>query len=93
MFQVRYRTIVPTGHVPIRRYFKIEFVFNRAKYTAQPRPVDPEKRKLQAKAIELRSSGWSLPAIAKYLKISVGSVWNMTHANTSEHRDKLDSIE
>ena len=59
------------------RYFKIEFAFNRAKYHAQPRPVDPAKIQLQAQVIELRSKGWSFPAIAKQLDISVGTAWNM----------------
>jgi hypothetical protein len=46
-------------------------------YQAQPRVVDPSKLELQAKVIELRSQGWSFPAIAKNLGISVGTAWNM----------------
>ena len=59
------------------RYFKLEFAFNRAKYQARPRPIDPQKLELQAKVVELRSQGWSFPAIAKRLNISVGSAWIM----------------
>ena len=60
------------------RYFRVEFAFNRAKYKAQPRPIDPTKLNLQAQVIELRSNGWSFPAIAKHLSISVGTAWNIT---------------
>jgi hypothetical protein len=62
------------------RYFKVEFAFNRAKYRAQPRPNDPTRMQLQAQVIELRSKGWSFPAIARHLGISIGTAWNM--ANT-----------
>ena len=64
------------------RYFKLEFAFNRAKYQAQSRPVDPAKVELQAQAIKLRSNGWSFPAIAARLRISVGTVWNMVKDKT-----------
>ena len=60
------------------RYFSVEFAFNRAKYKAQPRPIDPTKLKLQAEVIELRSLGWSFPAIAKHLNMGIGTVWNMS---------------
>jgi hypothetical protein len=46
-------------------------------YHAQPRPIDPAKVKLQAQVIELRLNGWSFPAIAKHLDISVGTAWNL----------------
>ena len=82
-----------TGRRTYPRYFKLEFVFHRAKYKAQPRPTDPAKIELQAKVVELCSQGWSFPAIAKHLDISVGTAWNMTRANTPECRDKLDSLE
>ena len=59
------------------RYFKLEFAFNRAKHIAQPRTVDPAKLELQTQVIGLRSKGWSFPAIAKHLNISVGTAWNM----------------
>ena len=59
------------------RYFKLEFGFHRAKYKAQPRPINPAKVELQAQVIELHSKGWSFPAIAKHLDISVGTAWNM----------------
>ena len=68
-----------TGRRTYPRYFKLEFAFHRAKYISQPRSIDPAKIELQAKVIELRSKGWSFPAIAKYLKISIGSVWNVAN--------------
>ena len=71
----------------------MQFAFNRAKYIAQPRPVDSAKVELQAQVIELRLRGWSFPAIAKHLDISVGTAWNMTKANIAEYGDKLDSLE
>ena len=82
-----------TGRRTYPRYFKLEFAFNRAIYHSQPRPIDPAKIELQAKVIELRSQGWSFPAIAKHLDISVGTAWNMTNANAAAFRDKLDSLE
>ena len=85
--------VVPTGNRTYPRYFKIEFAFHRAKYTSQPRSVDPAKVELRAQVIELRSKGWSFPAIARYLNISVGTAWNMTNANVAEYGDKLDSLE
>ena len=75
-FQIQYNVIVRTGRRTYLRYFKLEFAFRRAAYQACPRANDPTKVELQAKVIELRSSGWSFPAIAKYLDISVGTVWN-----------------
>jgi len=60
------------------RYFTVEFAFHRAKYTSQPHPVDPAKIKLQAQVVELRSRGWSFPAISKYLNNSVGTAWNIS---------------
>ena len=59
------------------RYFKLEFAFQRAKYQAQARVVDPAKIELQALVIDLRLDGWSFPAIARHLDISVGTAWNM----------------
>ncbi len=44
---------------------------------SQPRPIDPAKIKIQEQVVELRSLGWSFPAIAKHLNISVGTVWNV----------------
>ena len=76
-FQIQYNIIVRTGRRTSPRYFKIEFTFNRAKYPAQPRPIDPEKTELQVKVIELRSKGLSYPTIAKFLNISVGTTWNL----------------
>jgi hypothetical protein len=67
-----------TGRRTYPRYFRIEFAFNRAKYVAQPRPIDPTKLELQAKVVELQSKGWSYPAIAKHLGINVGTAWNIT---------------
>ena len=92
-FQIQYNIIVRTGRRTYPRYFKIKFAFNRAKYHAQPRSIDPAKVELQAQVIELRLRGWSFPAIAKHLGISVGTAWNMTKANVAEPRDKLDSLE
>jgi hypothetical protein len=69
--------LLRTGRRTYLRYFKVEFAFHRAKYTAQPPAVDPAKVELQAQVIRLRLIGWSFPAIAKQLKISVGSVWNI----------------
>jgi hypothetical protein len=73
------------GRCAYPRYFKLDFAFYRAKYTTQPRAADPEKLKLQAKAIELRFIGWSFPAIAKHLGISVETVWNMPKHKSHNH--------
>ena len=67
-----------TGSRTYPRYCKLEFAFNRAKRIAQPRTVDSAKIELQAQVIELRLVGWSFPAIAKYLDISVGTAWNLS---------------
>jgi hypothetical protein len=93
VFKAEGTNIVPTGHRTYPRYFKLEFAFHRAKYVAQLRPIDSEKMELQTKVVELRLKGWSFPAIARYLDISVGTVWNMTHVNIPEHCDNLDSLE
>jgi hypothetical protein len=69
--------LLRTGRRTYPRYFKLEFAFARAKYINQPRPIDSAKKELQGKVIELRSEGWSFPAIAKYLNISVGTAWNI----------------
>ena len=69
--------MVPTGRRTYPRYFKLEFVFNRAQYKAQLRPIDPAKIEIQTQVIGLRSKGWSFPTIAKHLNISVGTAWNM----------------
>ena len=82
-----------TGRRTYPRYFRVEFAFNRAKYYLQPRLIDPAKVTLRAQVIALRSKGWSFPAIAKHLDISVGTAWNMTKANVAEYGDKLDSLE
>ena len=66
-----------TGRRTYPGYFKLEFGFNRAKYAFQPRSIDPARVELQAQVIELRSSGWSVPRIARDLGISVGTVWNL----------------
>ena len=71
-----------TGRRTYPRYFKLEFAFHRAKYYAQPRPIDPAKVELRAQVIELRLRGWSFPAIAKHLNISVGTVWNLAKYET-----------
>ena len=76
-FQIQYNIIVRTGRRTYPRYFKLEFAFHRAKYQSQPRPINPAKVELQVQVIELRLRGWSFPAIAKQLKISVGTAWNM----------------
>ncbi|MBA3868338.1 MAG: helix-turn-helix domain-containing protein [Anaerolineae bacterium] len=76
-FQIQYNIIVRTGRRTYPRYFRVEFAFNRAVYRYRPRQVEPAKKQLQAKVIELRSSGWSYPEIAKHLNISVGTAWNM----------------
>ncbi len=82
-----------TGRRTYPRYFRVEFAFDRAKYIARLHPIDPAKVELQAQVIELRLRGWSFPAIAKHLDISVGTAWNMTKANVAEYGDKLDSVE
>jgi hypothetical protein len=76
-FQIQYNIIVRTGSRTYPRYFKLQFAFNRAIYRTQPRLIDPAKVKLIAQVGELRSKGWSFPAIAKHLDISVGTAWNM----------------
>ena len=78
-FQIQYNIIVRTGRRPYPRYFKLEFAFNRAKYKAQPCPVDPARIELQAQVIQLRLRGWSFPAIARHLDISVGTAWNLSN--------------
>ena len=82
-FQIQYNIIVRMGRRTYPRYFRVEFAFNRARYHAQPRRIAPAKEKLQAQVIELRSKGWSFPAIAKHLDISVGTVWKM-----AKHKSK-----
>ena len=82
-FQIQYNIIVRTGRRTYPRYFKLEFAFHRAKYQSQPRPINPAKVELQAQVIKLRSKGWSFPAIAKYLDISVGTAWNMVRNGKS----------
>jgi hypothetical protein len=74
----RIYTVVLSGRRTYPRYFKLEFAFHRAKYTSQPRHIDPAKIQLQAQVIDLRSKEWSFPAIAKHLNISVGTAWNLT---------------
>ena len=74
---MRYSIVVPTGRRTYPRYFKLEVAFHRAKYQSQPRPINPAKLELQTQVIELRSQGWSFPAIAKHLDISVGNAWNL----------------
>ena len=69
--------VVPRGRRTYPRYFRLDFAFHRAKYTSQPRPSGPAKKELQAKIIELRSSGWSYLAIGQHFNISVGTAWNM----------------
>lgn len=59
------------------RYFKLEFVVNRATHVSLPSPIDPAKLVLQAKVFELRSKRGSYPAIAKFLNIGLGTMWNM----------------
>ena len=76
-FQIQYKIIIRTDRCTYRRYFKLEFAFHRAKYQIQSRPINLAKIQLQAKVIELRSIGWSYPAIATFLNISVGTEWNM----------------
>ena len=77
-FQIQYNIIVRTGRRTYPIYFKQEFAFNRANYQSQPSPINPAKVELQAQVIELRLRGWSFPAIAKHLDISVGTAWNMS---------------
>ena len=75
--QIQYNIIVRTDRRTYPRYFSVEFAFSRAKYEGQPRSSDPARIELQAKVVELQSKGWSYPAIAKHLDISVGTAWNM----------------
>ena len=77
-FKINYNIIVRTGRRTYPRYFRVEFAYNRAKYKAQPRLINPAKVELQAQVIELRLRGWSFPAIAKHLDISVGTTWNIS---------------
>ena len=78
-FKIQYNIIVRTGSRTYPGYFKLEFGFKRVKYTMQPRPIDPARLELKAKMNELRSEGWSYPAIARHLGISVGTAWNMSN--------------
>jgi len=78
-FQIQYNIIVRTGRGTYPTYFKLEFGLKRVKYTTQPRPIDPARLELKAKVNELRSEGWSYPAIARHLGISVGTVRNMSN--------------
>ena len=77
-FKINYNIIVRTGRRTYPRYFKLEIAFHRAKYQSQPCPINPTKVELQAQVIELRLRGWSFPAIAKHLDISVGTTWNIS---------------
>ena len=90
-FQIQYNIIVRTGRRTYPRYFKIEFAFNRAKYQVQTRKVNPSKIELQLQVNELRLLGWSFPAIAKYVGISVGTAWNME--NMKRRCDLKDFVE
>ena len=36
------------GRRTYHRYFRVEFAFNRVKYQAQPRSINPAKLELQA---------------------------------------------
>lgn len=76
-FQIQQNIIIRTGNRTYPRYFKLEFVFRRVAYQARPRTIAPSRLELQAKVAELRLQGWSFPAIAKHLDISVGTAWNM----------------
>ena len=78
MLSKQYNIIVRTGRRTYPRYFKLVFTFHRAKYQVQPRQADPARAQLQAQVIELHSQGWSFPAIARHLNISVGTAWNMS---------------
>jgi hypothetical protein len=91
----KYSTIylLRTGCCTYPSYFRIEFVFQRAKYQSLPVTIDPSKLELQSKIVELCSNGWSFPAIARHLDISVGTVWNITNTIVAEYHDKLDSLE
>ena len=82
-----------TGSRTYPRYFRAEFVFNRAKYTSKPHAIDPTKVKLQAQVIELRSRGWSFPAIANHLDISVGTAWNIANTKVAEYLNELHKLE
>ena len=53
------------GRCTYPKYFKFSFTFKRAKYITQAPPVDSVKVERLAQVIELRSQGWSFPAIAK----------------------------
>lgn len=79
-----YKAVVPTGRRTYPRYFRVEFAFNRAKYKAQPRLINPAKVELQAQVIELRYKGLSFPAIAKHLGISIGSAWNFANGDDTK---------
>ena len=92
-FQIQYNIIVRTGRRTYPRYFRVEFAFNRAKYTSQPRSIDPARVELQAQVIELRSKGWSFPAIAKLLNISVGTAWNTANLNVPSGSEPQSSAE
>jgi hypothetical protein len=81
-FQIQYNIIVRTGRRTYPRYFKLEFAFRRVAYQTRPRMIDPAKLELQAKIVELRSQGWSFPAIARWFNISVGTAWNLTKKRT-----------
>lgn len=81
-FQIQYSAIVRTSRRTYPRYFKVEFAFHRAKYTSQGRHIDPAKLELQTKVTGLRLEGWSYPAIAVFLNISVGTAWNMAKNKT-----------
>ena len=92
-FQIQYSIVVRTGSRTYPRYFRVEFAFNRAKYQSQPRPINPAKVELQAQVIELRSRGWSFPAIAKHLDISVGTAWNIANTKVAEYLNVLHKLE
>jgi hypothetical protein len=92
-FYLGYTAVVPTGRRTYPRYFSVEFAFNRTKYTSQPRPIDPARVELQAQVIELRSKGWSFPAIAKLLNISVGTAWNKANLNVPSGSEPQSSAE
>ena len=86
VLQVMYRLIVLTGCRMYPRYLAIEFRVRRRRRIPLPRIENPQKILLYKQVLEFRRQGYSYPAIARQLGISVGTVWN--YANIPSTRSK-----
>ena len=59
------------------RYLMIEFKVRRRRRRLPIRSENPQKMLLYEQVVDLRRHGYSYPAIARELGISVGNAWNL----------------